>query len=237
MERPTTAANSIVHLIKRGARGTEIVRDMQDRERFLDAIYYLNDEYQNENWVAQTSGFSRFTRPTHWPDRKPLVDILGWTLLDNHLHMLIRIREDREKGLPEFAQRLFRSMTGHFNEKYGERGSIFQGPYKISVIDSDEYLRYVIPYILLKNTIQMHPQGLAVATHDFEVAWEWAMQYPFSSLKYHRQKREPGSRILAARNIIDELFSTERDLKQASRDMLEAYMERRQDLRALQLED
>lgn len=217
----------------------EIVRDNEDRERFMDALFHLNDEYQNENWSDQIAHLPRLTRPDHWPDRRPLIDILGWTLLDNHMHLIIRIRHDHEAGLAKFTQRFFRSMTGRFNEKYQERGSIFQGPYKISLVDTDEYLRYLIPYVLLKNTLDMHPQGIGFADNNFEAAWRWAKQYPFSSLKYHfqTQTREPGSRILAENNIIDDVFPTERKFKQAALDMLEAYIEKRENFRHLQLED
>lgn len=215
----------------------EIVRDTQDREHFLDSLFVLNDEYQNPNWTREIAGEPRFTRPAHWPDSKPLVDIHAWTLLDNHLHTLIQIRDDHEQGLAEFAQRLFRSMTGHFNEKYSERGSIFQGPYKISLVDSDEYLRYVIPYIIFKNALDMHPEGLRVASRDFDTAWTWASEFPYSSLRSHLGLWEPGSHILSSQNIVTEMFPDEKQLKAASRDMLAAYMEKRDDLLAIQLED
>ena len=219
---------SIVHVIKRGARGMEIVRDAHDRERFLDSLLFLNDEFRNENWLRDISELPRFTRPAHWPERKPLVDIIAWTLLDNHVHLLISIRGANDRGLTEFLQRLFRSMTGNFNAKYGGRGSIFQGPYRSVTIDSDSQLRYVIPYILVKNTFEMHPEGFAKAVRKFESSWEWATHYRYSSLEsYTTGEFSP---ILTRPNIINEIFPTSRALKIASKDMLLAYHARRDDL-------
>lgn len=212
----------------------EIVRDTADRERFLDALYFLNDENKHEYWVRETESLPRFTRPDSWPKPRHLVDIHAWTLLDNHLHLLVQLLPGKEGGFVEFARRLFRSMTGYFNEKYGERGTIFQGPYKSILVETDEQLRYLIPYIVVKNTLEMSPQGLRIA-EDFDRAWEWAKRYPFSSLGAYLG--DTGSPILAKSNIISEIFPTEQTLKEASRDMLSAYLERRDDLRPLQMED
>jgi len=225
---------SIVHIVKRGARGMEIVRDNHDRERFLDTLFFLNDTYKNDHWIREVAGLPRFARPDHWPKCEPLVDILGWTLLKNHIHMLVRVRKDRENGISEFARRIFRSMTAHFNEKYDERGSIFQGPYKSITVDSDKYLRYVIPYIMVKNTFEMYPGGLKSAIDNFDRAWDWATQYPYTSLgSYVGNTVSP---ILKTHNIIHEMFPTKESLKTASRDMFEAYRERHDDLLKMQLE-
>lgn len=224
-----------MHIIKRGARGMEIVRDEHDRKRFIDAIYFLNDEDRHQNWIRDAIGHPPFTRPVSWSERKPLVDVLGWALLDNHLHMLLRVREDREKGVSEFLHRLFRSMTGHFNEKYGEKGSIFQGPYKSKTVDTDDYLKYIACYVMVKNTFEMYPDGFEKAVRDFDKAWEWAKTYPYSSLGVYMGTIE--SSITAEANVIHEVFPTEYDFKIAARDMLEAYAEKRSDLQTLQLEE
>ncbi len=226
---------SVLHIVKRGARGMEIVRDEADRRRFMNALYILNEEFRSDNWEREISSIPIGARPAYWPERKPLTDVLGWTLLPNHLHLLLRVREEQEKGVTEFMQKLFRSMTGNFNEKYGERGSIFQGPYKSRTVDTDEYLRYVVPYVMVKNAFEMYPSGREKALEDFDEAWEWAAQYPYTSLSHYM--RETVSHIIPTPNVIHELFPTQKDFRQASLDMLEAYMEKRDDLRYLQLED
>lgn len=224
----------MVHVIKRGARGMEIVRDTSDRERFLDSLFVLNDEYKNDNWVRDIESYPRFTRPKYWPEQKPLVDIHAFTLLDNHLHLLIGLRNDSTAGLVDFTRRLFRSMTGYFNEKHHEKGSIFQGPYKSVEVTADSQLRYLIPYILVKNTLEMHPSGLAVA-HDFDSAWQWACAYRYSSLGHASGATD--SPILTKDNVVTDVFRTESELRAASRDMLSSYLEKRTDFKSLQLEE
>ncbi|MBI5003580.1 transposase [Candidatus Kaiserbacteria bacterium] len=172
--------DSVLHVIKRGARGAEIVLDENDRERFLKSLYFLNDEYSDDHWLRDTQTLS-LERPGHWPDRRPLVSILAWTLMPNHFHLLLR--EIHEGGIATFMQRLGGSMTLCFNAKYSEQGSIFQGGYKGKLVEQDTYLRHLVFYILVKNVLELYPGGLKAALKDFDRAWEWALSYKYSSLR------------------------------------------------------
>ena len=174
------AVGSIMHIIKRGTRGMEIVRDDQDRFNFVRSLYILNDYYQDNNWRTYISGKPLFYRPKSWPQRRPLVSVLAWTLLDNHFHLLLK--ETEEGGIAKFMQRLGGSMTLTFNEKYDGSGSIFQGGYRGRIIETDEYLQYVHTYIVAKNTFDMFPGGFKKALAQFERAWEFAQEYRFTSL-------------------------------------------------------
>jgi len=173
------AVGSIMHIIKRGARGMEIVRDNRDRLNFVRSIYILNDQHQNNNWRTYVVGKPLFYRPESWPQRRPLVSVLAWTLLDNHFHLLLK--ETEEGGIAKFMQRLGGSMTLAFNEKYNGRGSIFQGGYKGRVVETDKYLQYVHTYIVVKNTFDMFPGGCKKALPQFEQAWKFASGYRFTS--------------------------------------------------------
>lgn len=171
---------SIIHVIKRGARGMEIVRDEFDRQRFATLLFLLNDTYFDASRNTSIGQGSSFERPKHWPERQPLTRILAWTLMTNHFHILLQ--EINKGGTAKFMQRLGGSMTMCFNIKYKERGSIFQGAYKARVVQKDEHLRYLIFYILVKNVLELYPGGLLTASKNFDDAWAWALSYRFSSL-------------------------------------------------------
>lgn len=174
------SVGSIVHVVQRGGRGLDIVRDTQDRTRFNGLLFYLNDSFSDPNWLKMVKTFRQFRRPDHWPDRDPLVRILVWTLLPNHFHLLLE--EIRDNGISKFMQRLCGSMSMASNAKYSEKGSLFQGSYKSRTVDTDDYLSYLTFYIQVKNVLELYPGGLAKAMHNFDDAWLWASQYPFSSL-------------------------------------------------------
>jgi len=171
--------DSVVHVTKRGTRGMDIVRDKDDRERFVKSLFLLNDVHSDPYWHRETSHLPLFERPVQWPEREPLVRVLAWTLLSNHFHLLLQ--EIREGGTAKFMQRLGGSMSMCFNLKYKEKGSIFQSAYHGRTVESGVHMNYLAFYILVKNVLEMYPGGLRASLAHFDDAWEWAKKYPFSS--------------------------------------------------------
>ena len=174
------SVDSTIHITKRGVRGMDIVRDLDDRWRYAKSLFILNDTHSDPNWHRETSELLMFERPPQWPEREPLVRILAWTLLSNHMHLLVQ--EIRKGGTAKLMQRLGGSMSLCYNLKYKERGSIFQSAYHARVVEGDAHLNYLAFYILVKNVLEMYPGGLKAASANFDDAWEWAIRYPFSSL-------------------------------------------------------
>lgn len=210
------AIGSYVHVIKRGARGMPIVGDEFDKQRFLRILFHMNDEFLEENW-DRLSYASPFTRLDSWPKRKPLVKILAYTLMPNHMHLLLR--EIREGGLSEFMRKVGQSMTNHHNEKYDESGSIFQGSYRSRTIESDTYLRYVASYIMVKNTFELYPHGgLRGAVKRFADAWRWAVEYPFSSLGEYAGVRELP---IIKKELLGDIFPKSSHFKDFSHDVID----------------
>lgn len=182
MYREPYSVGSFVHVIQRGVRGLPIVRDNADKERFLFMLAHFNDDFAPENWFRDISidGRPRFDRPMSWPEQKKIVRILGFSLLTNHFHLLLE--EIVEGGIPKFLQRIGTAMSKYFNEKYKERGSVFQGPYKSRTIDTDTYLIYASAYVQVKNAFDMYKGGMKAAMTDFDQAYEWARNDPYTSL-------------------------------------------------------
>ncbi len=208
--------DSYIHVVKRGARGLPIVIDDADQWRFLRLMYYMNDEYLDENWDQVTKSGDLFNRPDWWPERLPIVRILGFTLMSNHLHLILQ--EMREGGVSMFMRKLGQSMTNHHNEKYRQRGSLFQGSYRARTIQSDEYLRYVAVYVMVKNIFELYPMGgLEGAIKNFEAAWSWAVTYPFSSLgEYASERNFP----IIDKGIFGEIYATSKDFKRFAHEVI-----------------
>jgi len=109
-------------------------------------------------------------------------------------------------------------MTNHFNKKYDQQGSLFQGSYKARTIQSDEYMRYVSAYIMVKNVFELYPKGgLKAATAHFEDAWEWAIRYPFSSLGEYAGMRPVH---ILEKDEMSKTFSNMREFKDFARDVI-----------------
>ncbi|MES2059675.1 MAG: transposase [Patescibacteria group bacterium] len=214
-----------VHVLKRGARGLNIVEDDSDRWRFLRLLYYMNDGRFDRNWERVTSepsltklkAYKPFARFPLWPKRKPIVKILAYTLMPNHFHLLLK--EITKGGISKFMQRIGQSMTERFNEKSGSRGkgSIFQGSYKARTVNDDIYLRYLASYIMVKNVFELYPNGgLVGASKNFEDAWQWAIKYPFGSLADYCGDRKS---VLIDKDILGEIF-TPSNFKRFAKDVI-----------------
>lgn len=208
-----------------------IVDQASDKWRFARSLYFLNDTYRNDNWVRDTASLPAFERPSLWPPREPLVHVLAWTLIPNHFHLLLQ--EIQEGGVAKFIQRICGSMTKHHNAKYGEKGTIFQGGYRGVPIERDAHLRYVIPYIVVKNVLELYPGGLPAARRNFDRAWRWASEYRFSSFNVYAHRE--------ASPIVDDalacLWKNEAEFKKDARAMLEIHANtKREEFAPLMLE-
>ena len=207
---------SFVHVVKRGARGLPITRDEKDRERFVRLLYYLNDEHQSEFWELDVRHLKDLQWPKQWPERRPLVKVIAWTLMPNHFHLLLQ--EIQDAGVSRFMQRLCGSMSRHFNEKYQEKGSIFQGSYRSRTIETDRYLRWAISYILVKNVFELYPGGFERAVKEFERAWKWGIDsYKFSSLATYAHG---GTSPITDAETLQGYFRSPKDFRECSRDMI-----------------
>jgi len=183
MRKDYFSVGDFVHIIRRGGRGLPIVKNKSDFDRLLKVHFYLNDTAAKDNWFREISSdflSDSFQWPKEWPKCDKLFELCGFTFLSNHYHLIGL--EKRKGGISKFMQKSGISISKYYNEKYTERGSLFQGAYKARRIDKDDYLHWVIPYVMAKNTFEMHPKGYAWAVKNFDVAWRWAINYPYSSL-------------------------------------------------------
>ena len=96
------------------------------------------------------------------------VDIHAYVLMTNHFHLLATPQND--KGLPLLMQAVGRSYVRYFNDLKGRSGSLWEGRYRSTLIESDRYLLSCMAYIDL-NPVRagMVPEALdyAWSSHGF----------------------------------------------------------------------
>ena len=221
-----------MHVLTRGTRGVNIVRDVADRTQFLRSLYYLNDIYANDNWKRDIAPLGMFERPSHWPEQEPLVNILAFTLMPNHFHLLLE--ERTESGIAKFMQRLCGSMSKSFNKKYREKGSLFQSSYKGKTVAQDTYLRQLVWYILVKNTLDLYPGGINAALTNFEEAWEWGLEYRFSS--FGGSVTKTSSSVVADKEGLISNICLSSSFKKDAKGFLKMHKFRSEELKVLALE-
>jgi len=224
MRKEPFGLNSIVHIYNRGNRKQEIVRNDKDREHFLRMLFYFNDEYSPLNTFRTLKEIlgpdfnKKLIWPNEWPERKHLVKILGFTLMENHYHLILQ--EHSEGGVAKFMKKFGVSMTGYFNTKYQERGKLFQGSYKARLVNDDNYLAYLSIYIQVKNVFELYPGGIKNALKEFDKAYDFACNYKYGSLSAYTDPSSEQNKILD-KELLMNAFVNKKEYKKLSKSCLD----------------
>ena len=97
------------------------------------------------------------------------VDIHAYVLMGNHFHLLATPKQ--ADSLPQMMQAAGRRYVRLFNDSHGRTGTLWEGRYKSTVIQTDQYLLACMAYI------DLNPVRAGVVTQ--------AADYPWSSHHYY----------------------------------------------------
>lgn len=114
-----TLADQPHHVIQRGNNRQPIFLDSTDHERMLALL----GEYAPRFGVA----------------------LHAYVLMGNHFHLLATPATD--EGLPKFMQAVGRSYVRWFNDRHGRTGTLWEGRYRATLIQTDRYLLACMAYI------------------------------------------------------------------------------------------
>jgi putative transposase len=151
MPRPLRhiAADLIYHVLNRGNRRTRIFRKPRDYQAFVDCL---------------AQGLERYR-----------VDLLGWCVMPNHWHLVLRPRGEGQ--LQEFMRWLtVTHVRRHHGHHGGISGHLYQGRYKHFCVQEDSY------FLTLCRYVEANPGRARLVTRS--------EQWPWSSL-HQRLNRKP----------------------------------------------
>ncbi len=124
------------HVIQRGNNRQPIVLDEADRKM----LYSL--------WLEES--------------QRHKVAVNAYVLLDNHFHLLLT--PPSEEAMSLMMQSVGRSYVRYFNKRHNRTGTLWEGRYKSSVLDSEAYLLTCMSYIDL-NPVRA---GIVDAPENFD---------------------------------------------------------------------
>ena len=131
------------HVIQRGNDRQLIFREPEDYQRFL-------------GWLKEASRFYS-------------VAIHAYVLMPDHLHLLATPSD--ANGLALMMQKIGRLYVPWFNNKYQRYGSLFQGRFRTSLVDTDAYL------LACSRYIELNPVRANLVANPVD--------YPWSSYAHH----------------------------------------------------
>jgi putative transposase len=146
MVRSQVKINDYCHIYNRGVEKRDVFLDDYDYVRFIRSIREFNcvkpvgSLYSKEKYEKSGSTALKAVEPL-----SKLVDIICYSLLPNHYHLLLM--QLSSNGISEFIKRLSGGYTCYFNNKYNRTGALFQGKYKYEIVKSDSYLLTLTCYV------------------------------------------------------------------------------------------
>jgi putative transposase len=130
------------HVILRGNNRQDIFRTTADYQRMLDLLF---EHSRSED-----------------------VDIHAYVLMSNHLHLLLTPQKDQ--ALSKMMQAVGRSYVQAFNKAQGRTGTLWEGRYRSTLIQTERYLLACMAYIDL-NPVRAHmvaqPEDYAWSSYGF----------------------------------------------------------------------
>jgi len=91
------------------------------------------------------------------------VDIHAYVLMSNHFHLLAT--PQTENALPLLMQAVGRSYVRYFNDLQSRTGSLWEGRYRSTLIETDRYLLACMVYI------DLNPVRAGVVAEAFDYPW------------------------------------------------------------------
>jgi putative transposase len=98
-------------------------------------------------------------------------EIHAYVLMTNHIHLLIT--PQTEQSIGKAIQSVGRYYVQYFNYMYRRTGTLWEGRYRATLIDSDQYL------LLCSRYIELNPVRANMVAHPSEYPWS---SYRFNAL-------------------------------------------------------
>jgi len=126
------------HVIQRGNNRQNIFRAKGDYQFYLDMLLKAAQKHQ--------------------------CDIHAYVLMTNHVHLLVT--PHTEIGIGKMMQMLGRYYVQYFNNRYHRTGTLWEGRYKATLVDTERYLLTCMRYIELNPV-----RAKDLVKHPSEYLW------------------------------------------------------------------
>ncbi|HVZ42399.1 MAG TPA: transposase [Ramlibacter sp.] len=101
--------------------------------------------------------------------RQTLVAVHAYVLMSNHLHLLAT--PETAEGIPQLMQSVGRRYVRYFNDRHGRTGTLWEGRYKSTLIQAEQYLLACMVYI------DLNPVRAGMVQHAMDYRWSSHLHY------------------------------------------------------------
>lgn len=136
------------HVYNRSQFNVPIFLKDKDAKAFIKTLIYYAQTKPPRKLSYEKRYKENNIKPFDYNDR--LVSILTYCIMPNHFHLLLR--QEADKGVSTYMQRLTASFVHYYNIKYKQKGHLFESGFKSVHIESENQLLHVSRYIHLNPT-------------------------------------------------------------------------------------
>ena len=177
LRKQNFASGEFYHLYNRGTEKRVIFKDVKDYRHFLFLMYICNT----------TKSIELRKIGENFDREETLVEIGAYCLMPNHFHILIT--EKTEDGISTYMRKLLTAYSMYFNKKYERTGKLYEGVFKSTHVNKDNYLKYLYSYIHL-NPAKLIDKNWKTNKHkDTSNLLKFVFDYPYSSLKEYSEEK------------------------------------------------
>ncbi len=140
---------------------------MSRRTKFRQKGFYhlYNRGNRKENIFLLEADYLRFLKYLKKYTAKCDIRVIAYCLMPNHFHLFVR--QNAEKTISNFMQRLCTAYAMYFNVRHRKVGHVFQSPFGASEISTWSSFRRVEKYIK-NNPVK---DGLVERYYDYRWLW------------------------------------------------------------------
>ncbi len=205
------------HIVLRSVGDTTIFNEEEDSYRGIFSIYEFNTtglieirERRRERKVLKNSG-----GPTPADSRDPLVEVLTFCFMPNHIHLLVK--QLKTDGISQFMKKVGGGYATYFNRKYNRKGHLFT-KFKAVHIKTNKQFKNVFVYIHCNPISLIEPGWKENGIENPKKVIEFLKKYKWSSYQdYIGTKNFPS---VTARDFLIEVMGGEEGCEQEVEDWI-----------------
>ena len=202
------AEGEYYHIYNRGNSKQDIFLDDKDYERFAKLLYLCNSKksinFRDDIIKPKIDAWD-------FDAGKPIVSIGAWVLMPNHFHIYITPSPrshlgqigDSSDAIAYYMKKLCTAYSMYFNKKRERTGKLFEGPFKSTYVNIDEYAKYLFSYIHLNPVKLIDPLWKERGIRNVKKTLEFLNTYKWSSYHDYRGKKRPESKIISPKDFPD----------------------------------
>lgn len=149
-------AGEYFHVYNRGVDKRKIFFVENDYKYFMLLLRLINtDEYFRIGDLIRSRRSNNQSLDSLYEEIDPkssLVDIVAFSLMPNHFHLIVRGKKD--VSISKFMAKFSTAFAMYMNIKYDRTGPLMCRPFRAKHVGSDEYFKWLVSYIHL-NPVEL----------------------------------------------------------------------------------